>query len=181
MQSVLDFFGALFGMVFMFAIIVFFVKYRDTKKLYELKREVFLLNEKLKYYEQQHSISVSKATSPTMPDSSDTITIEEDTVVVGVTFDNDDGRSRQDILKKCGPGTKIELKRTPMRKYPNAIGVFTPYGQIGNISEDENEELAEYMDGGGKIDHAQIVKLTGGTKAKPTIGCVITFRWYPTD
>lgn len=64
---------------------------------------------------------------------------EFNTKVVGVTFGNDDGSSRQAIIKSCKEGEKITLKPVPTAEYPDAIGVFNKHGkQLGHV----NAELA---------------------------------------
>lgn len=64
---------------------------------------------------------------------------EFNTKVVGVTFGNDDGSSRQAIIKSCKEGEKITLKPVPTAEYPDAIGVFNKRGkQLGHV----NAELA---------------------------------------
>lgn len=64
------------------------------------------------------------------------------TKVVGVTFGNNDGSSRQDIVKSCKPGDDIILKPVPTKEYPNAIGVFNKRGQqLGHIGADPADEL----------------------------------------
>lgn len=96
---------------------------------------------------------------------------EEEYKVVGVTFDNKDGKSRQAILKKCSVGDPVQLKLTTYKGKP-AVEVWTDYGQIGNISSDDSEEVTDKVNE-GKINIAEISGIFGGTKDKPTIGCAI--------
>lgn len=64
------------------------------------------------------------------------------TKVVGVTFGNDDGSSRQAIIKNCKAGEDIIFKPVPTAEYPDAIGVFNKRGQqLGHL----NAELAAEM------------------------------------
>lgn len=93
--------------------------------------------------------------------------------VVGVTYDNEDGTSRQEILAKCQEDDDIELKRAPMEKYPNAIQVWTKHGCIGYISEKDNKKLAKYMDANAEIYHAGISDLYQNKKG--IYNCYITF------
>lgn len=66
------------------------------------------------------------------------------TKVVGVTFGNDDGTSRQEIIKSCKPGDDIILKPVPTKEYPDAIGVFNKKGQqLGHIGAELASELKE--------------------------------------
>lgn len=66
------------------------------------------------------------------------------TKVVGVTFGNDDGTSRQEIIKACKPGDDIIFKPVPTEEYPDAIGVFNKRGQqLGHIGAELAVELKE--------------------------------------
>ncbi len=66
------------------------------------------------------------------------------TKVVGVTFGNDDGTSRQEIIKSCKPGDDIIFKPVPTEEYPDAIGVFNKRGQqLGHIGAELAAELKE--------------------------------------
>jgi hypothetical protein len=96
-----------------------------------------------------------------------------DLEVVGVTYDNDDGTSRQEILSKCTEDDDIELKRAPMKKYPNAIQVWTKHGCIGYISENDNKKLAKYMDANGEVYNASVSDLYKNKKG--IYNCHITF------
>ena len=64
------------------------------------------------------------------------------TKVVGVTFGNDDGTSRQEIIKACKPGDDIIFKPVPTAEYPDAIGVFNAKGQqLGHLGADLAADL----------------------------------------
>lgn len=64
------------------------------------------------------------------------------TKVVGVTFNNDDGTSRQNIIKNCKAGEDIIFKPLPTEKYPDAIGVFNKRGQqLGHLSQGVAAEI----------------------------------------
>lgn len=93
------------------------------------------------------------------------------TKVVGVTFANSDGVSRQEIIRKCRILEKVELHHE--RDNPvdaNAICVCCGSGsQIGHLRADLAEELvAESRK--QKTHTAFISSLTGGTCLKPTLG-----------
>jgi hypothetical protein len=70
------------------------------------------------------------------------------TRVVGVSFPNSDGTSRQKIIKKLLEGEKIFLKREPENEYdPNAIKVLTEdKKQIGYIQKELARLLAPRFD-----------------------------------
>lgn len=74
--------------------------------------------------------------------------------VVGVTFDNEDGTSRQSIIKSIGKNEKaaIFLKREPNNPYDRmAVAVYSVYGQVGYISKDYAKIISQLMDSGEKF------------------------------
>lgn len=95
--------------------------------------------------------------------------------VVGVTFGNNDGTSRQEIIRTCKPGDKLILKPVPTTKYPDAIGVFTKSGkQLGHI----NAELATELKNNYPDNHISVTvnNITGG--GDKTYGCNIHIIIY---
>ena len=73
--------------------------------------------------------------------------------VVGVTFTNKDGISRQSIIKELKENDKIFIRREPTNRYDtNAIMVLTEYGQVGYIGKDYSSILAPMMDAGAQFD-----------------------------
>lgn len=83
------------------------------------------------------------------------------TKVVGVTFGNDDGTSRQAIIKGCKAGEDIILKPVPTPEYPDAVGVFNTRGeQLGHINADLAAELKEKY--GTNPMSVTINNITGG-------------------
>jgi hypothetical protein len=100
--------------------------------------------------------------------------------VAGVTASNPDGRSRQKYIRAfCRPGMSIFFRREPENAYdPNAVGVritaralfiFSSDVQIGYLNEDLAQEMARYIDKGGKLV-GSITEVTGGSDGKPTLG-----------
>lgn len=81
----------------------------------------------------------NKSGAATVNPSKLTVIRDFNTKVVGVTFGNDDGSSRQAIIKNCKAGEDIIFKPVPTAEYPDAIGVFNKRGQqLGHL----NAELA---------------------------------------
>lgn len=74
--------------------------------------------------------------------------------VAGVTFKNDDGSSRRDIIvNELRAGDKVFIERESDNQFDvNAIKVMTEYGQIGYIGKDYASILAEQMDYGVEFD-----------------------------
>ena len=83
------------------------------------------------------------------------------TKVVGVTFGNPDGSSRQAYISNLKPNQDLVLRPVPTAQYPDAIGVFTLDGkQLGLI----NEELAAEIKYKYPMNFMQVTvsSITGG-------------------
>ena len=117
------------------------------------------------------------ATNNVSVDSSKlTVLREFHTKVVGVTFNNDNGTSRQAILRGCRVGEDIIFKPVPTKEYPDAIGVFNARGQqLGHISAELAQELkTKYPTNPMKV---VIAGLTGGESDK-SYGCNLHITIY---
>lgn len=110
------------------------------------------------------------------------------TKVVGVTFDNIDGSSRQQAIKRLKVGDRVQLVMNPNDPYDkNAIMVFGK-GSIEHVEIPDcighlKADLAADVHDWAKDDslegiYAEVHRLTGGTRDKPTRGCVIKMMIY---
>lgn len=69
--------------------------------------------------------------------------------VVGVTFKNEDGTDRQDVIRNLTNEASILLVREPHNKFDrNAVMVFANLRQIGYIGKEFAKILAPKMDAG---------------------------------
>ena len=69
--------------------------------------------------------------------------------VVGVTFANPDGTSRQEIMSNLVEGSSVFLEREPNNKFDkNAVKVNTLLGQVGYLGRDYAAILSGMMDTG---------------------------------
>ena len=101
--------------------------------------------------------------------------------VVGVTFDNADGSSRQQIIRThCRAGMQLELRAEPDNpRDPGAAALWTPHGQVGYIESGRlADDLLRYQDD-GRLVGIHVTAITGGTKAKPTRGLNIEISLRP--
>lgn len=95
--------------------------------------------------------------------------------VVGVTYQNEDGASRQPILARCHAGDPVYLHFYRYQGNP-AFAVVTDYGQIGCLSAKLAARLyASY--GERAIYAARITSVTGGD-AGLYYGCNLFIRVY---
>ncbi|MBI4188424.1 MAG: HIRAN domain-containing protein [Chloroflexi bacterium] len=94
------------------------------------------------------------------------------TKVVGVTFNNDDGTSRQEILQKCSPGEGLILSHAPIPEDKNAVKVSRATGeQVGWLSRWNAQEIAPILKRGQEVV-AEIAAITGGGDEQ-SLGCTI--------
>ncbi|RKF23354.1 hypothetical protein D6851_02460 [Altericroceibacterium spongiae] len=98
--------------------------------------------------------------------------------LVGESFDNPDGTSRQTILLSTDPGEPAYLRRDPDNpKDPNAIAVLDALDrQLAHIAAEDAAILAPLLDS-GDIPRAKIHQITGGLRNYPTMGCEISLAW----
>lgn len=62
--------------------------------------------------------------------------------VAGVSFSNDDGRERQEIIKEIRAGRQVQIALNPYEfKGKPAIAVFADDEQIGNVPADSVDEI----------------------------------------
>ena len=118
----------------------------------------------------------SKATAPIDFENRDPDNVIH-SKVVGVTFSNDDGTSRQIAIRCCREGDQLLLKHMPTKKNPEALGVFTVQGrQLGYL----RKELAmDLLSGVGKFNALVLVEnITGGSDGKETLGCNVQIKIY---
>lgn len=78
------------------------------------------------------------------PQKVDTSKVEHDffSKVVGVTFNNDDGSSRQKYIASLKAGDELIFRPVSVQGHPEAIGVFTTSGkQLGHLTSELAGEL----------------------------------------
>lgn len=104
------------------------------------------------------------------------------TKVVGVTFENDDGYNRQEIIRQhCKPGDDLAMAAEPNNPHADhAVAIYVVkrgwFGgvkqyQIGYLSDDSGaaQQVFDHAMAGGAAA-AEIKNVTGGTRDKPTLG-----------
>ncbi len=115
------------------------------------------------------------------------------TKVVGVTFRNEDGSDRQDIIRRyCREGDELALSSEPENPHADhAVAVYwTKRGwfggvkalQLGYLSDDSGaaQEVFDHVEAGG-AGEAQISDVPGGTRDKPTLGVNIRITLFDAD
>lgn len=90
--------------------------------------------------------------------------------VAGATKHNEDGMSRQEIIKGLGRGDLLELEREPDNpEDPCAIAVVSDAGRIGYLPRQTAAELAPIMDSGAR-PCAYVTEITGGDEKRESLG-----------
>ncbi len=94
--------------------------------------------------------------------------------VAGVTFPNDDGTYRQNILARCKPGEWLELKRDKYNRFSSyATKVLRRNGeQLGHVPEYLAERVCAEIES-GRLATGILTEVTGGTFDRPTMGANI--------
>jgi len=112
------------------------------------------------------------------------------TKVAGVTFENDNGHKRQDLIRDLvKSGDNIDLDREKGNSFdPNAIAVLYfvedkkeweyGYHRIGYISRDLAAQLAPLLDQGYEI-HAEVAEVTG--EEYDSLGVNLELTVYTTE
>ena len=107
---------------------------------------------------------------------------EYKTKIVGVTFKNDDGTSRQDIIESCTEGESLSLKHY-YYKDEDAFKVTNVYGEVlGNLKKELTERLIEKYDAGTiEASDVEILNITGEDKGTLGVNIKITITDFLSD
>jgi hypothetical protein len=100
--------------------------------------------------------------------------------VAGESFKNEDGLSRQDIIRKhAKAGMQVHLQREPENPYDsNAIAAYLGDHQIGYLKSEVAERHADGLDSGQFALYAVIESVNGGTKNKPNLGVTLNVTLF---
>ncbi len=94
--------------------------------------------------------------------------------VVGESYRNPDGSSRQTEIARCRAGEAVILTREPDNRHDtNAVAVHSARGvQIGYVAAEHARWIGGKIDDGHRV-LALIERIHGGTKGKPSRGVLI--------
>jgi HIRAN domain len=94
--------------------------------------------------------------------------------IVGESFTNSDGTSRQVEIKRCREGEPVTLQPEPDNEYSDkAIAVFSCRNvQLGYIGAEHCEWIARLIQ--NPQFEAEIEWITGGERGKPSRGIVLS-------
>lgn len=113
------------------------------------------------------------------------------TKVVGVTYKNLDGSSRQNAIKKLKPGQRLQLAWNQNDPYDsNAILVFGEGNLehadmstcIGHLKADLAADVVSWIRSNEYEGiYAEVYKIIGGDKDRPRVGCLIDLMLIKKD
>ena len=84
--------------------------------------------------------------------------------VAGVSLRNNNGSSRQAIIRQIEVGEPLDLVREPTNMYDtNAVMVLHELGQIGHVDRQSAKELSTILDSGGILS-ATVAAVDGRQK-----------------
>lgn len=92
----------------------------------------------------------------------------------GELFDNDDGTSRQDELRRCESGELLDLVREPDNPHDRlAVGIFTTRGvRVGYLRRDRAQWIGSKIDRGYEV-RAIIERIKGRQLEGAPLGLVM--------
>lgn len=92
----------------------------------------------------------------------------------GECFDNDDGTSRQEELRRCEPGEIVDLVREPHNQHdPLAVAIFSARGvRLGYLRRDRAQWIGSKIDRGYDV-RAIVERVKGLHLEGATLGLVI--------
>lgn len=102
--------------------------------------------------------------------------------IVGESYRNPDGSSRQAEIRRLRVGERVELRRQPENPHdPMAVAVHGARGpQIGFLSSDHARWIGGKIDGGYPVK-AIIERINGGVPGKPSLGVCIRINYDGDD
>jgi HIRAN domain-containing protein len=110
------------------------------------------------------------------------------TKVVGVTFDNVNGSSRQVAISRLSSGDRLQLAWNPSDPYDsNAILVFGKGTMaqlegdtcIGHLKADLAADVVDWINSDDIAGiYAEVSEILGGTEELPSYGCLIELTIY---
>ncbi len=111
------------------------------------------------------------------------------TPAVGCRYSNPDGSSRQDALKKLKAGEKVRLiwhtgdsgrrNRIYLVRRGSGTQELSMPDCFGRLDDRVAEKVIRWLNGDNIVTEAKVVKITGGTRKQPRLGCLLELTTYP--
>ena len=111
------------------------------------------------------------------------------TPAVGCRYSNPDGSSRQDALKKLKVGEKVRLiwhagdsgrrNRVYLVRRGSGGQELSMPDCFGRLEDKVADKVIRWLNRDNIVTAAKAVKITGGTRKQPRLGCVLELTTYP--
>ncbi|GEM_PF-977751 len=111
------------------------------------------------------------------------------TPAVGCQYSNPDGSSRQDALQKLKVGEKVRLiwhagdsgrrNRVYLVRRGSGTQELSMPDCFGRLDDRVAERVIRWLNRDNIVTAARVVKITGGTRKQPRLGCVLELTTYP--
>jgi hypothetical protein len=107
---------------------------------------------------------------------------------VGVEYSNIDGSDRQEALKKIKAGERVRLiwsagdsgdKDTVYLVRKGLSQELSMPDCFGRLNDKVAADVVRWLTRENRVTGARVVKLTGGTRKRPKLGCILELRTYP--
>lgn len=100
----------------------------------------------------------------------------------GERYDNADGTSRQDEMRRCARGERVNLIREPSNEYdPAAVAIFSCRGvQLGYLAAEHASWIGSKIDRGYDV-RAVVERVKGAHLEGATLGLVILINMEGDD
>jgi hypothetical protein len=110
------------------------------------------------------------------------------TPAIGTEYSNPDGSDRQESIQKVKTGDKVRLiwhAQTPGNK--DVVYLVRKGGRqelsmpdcFGRLSDKVAADVIRWLNQDNIVTSAKVVKIVGGTRKRPKLGCVIELTTYP--
>jgi len=110
------------------------------------------------------------------------------TAAVGTEYKNPDGSNRQDALQKVKPGEKVRLiwdagnsgnKQVVYLVRKGAKQELSMPDCFGRLNDKVAANVCRWLTKDNVITATRVVKVVGGTRKRPKLGCVLELSTYP--
>ena len=110
------------------------------------------------------------------------------TAATGCAYSNPDGSERQEALQKIKVGSKVRLiwdagesgnKTTVYLVRKGGRHELSMPDCFGRLNDKIAADVTRWLTHDNIVTSANVVKITGGTRKNPKLGCVLELRTYP--
>jgi hypothetical protein len=110
------------------------------------------------------------------------------TTAVGTAYSNPDGSDRQEALRKIKPGEKVRLIWQSETSGNKDVVYLVRKGRakelsmpdcFGRLNDKTAADVIRWLNQDNIVTSAKVIKIVGGTRKRPKLGCVLELTTYP--